>query len=113
LGWGLADVKGYKQVSHTGGLAGIVTQVLLIAGIKLGIIVFTNQQQGAAFTAVSNTIKDSYLGVTGYDWVKTFSDRVAANEASAKKITDDVWKNIADQQKNNHQNRYTIFSRNL
>jgi hypothetical protein len=100
LGWGLADVKGYKQVSHTGGLAGIVTQVLLLPELKLGIIVFTNQQQGAAFTAVSNTIKDSYLGITGYDWVKTLSDRVAANETSAKKITDDVWKKIADEQKN-------------
>jgi CubicO group peptidase (beta-lactamase class C family) len=104
LGWGLTDVKGYKQVSHTGGLAGIVTQVLLIPELKLGIIVFTNQQQGAAFTAVSNTIKDSYLGVTGYDWVKTFSDRVNANEANAKKITDDVWKKIADEQKSNGSN---------
>jgi hypothetical protein len=61
LGWGLSDVKGYKQVTHTGGLAGIVTQVMLFPEMKLGIIVFTNQQQGAAFTAISNTIKDSYL----------------------------------------------------
>lgn len=101
LGWGLADVKGYKQVSHTGGLAGIVTQVLLLPELQLGIIVFTNQQQGSAFTAVSNTIKDSYIGVTGMDWVKVLSERVAANEANAKKITDDVWKNIAEQQKKN------------
>jgi CubicO group peptidase (beta-lactamase class C family) len=85
LGWGLADVKGYKQVSHTGGLAGIVTQVLLLPELKLGIIVFTNQQQGAAFTAVSNTIKDSYLGITGFDWVKTFSERVAGMRPTRKR----------------------------
>ncbi|MCW3115974.1 MAG: beta-lactamase, partial [Chitinophagaceae bacterium] len=41
LGWFLADEKGYKQVSHTGGLAGIVTQVMLVPELKLGIIVFT------------------------------------------------------------------------
>lgn len=102
LGWGLADVKGYKQISHTGGLIGIVTQVLLIPELKLGIIVFTNQQAGSAFTAISNTIKDSYIGVKGYDWVKTLSDRVAANEANAKKITDKIWSDIEAQQKANN-----------
>ena len=30
LGWRLSDVKGYKRVTHTGGLAGIVTHVTLI-----------------------------------------------------------------------------------
>ena len=34
LGWGLSDVKGYKQVTHTGGLAGIVTQVMLFPEIN-------------------------------------------------------------------------------
>lgn len=101
LGWGLSDVKGYKQVTHTGGLAGIVTQVLLLPEIKLGIIVFTNQQVGAAFSAISNSIKDSYLGIKGYDWVKLLHDRVVAGEANAKKITDAIWKDIEVQQKNN------------
>ncbi|UTA66345.1 serine hydrolase [Emticicia sp. 21SJ11W-3] len=100
LGWGLVDVKGYKQASHTGGLAGIVTQVTLIPELKLGIIVFTNQQQGAAFVSVTNTIKDSYLGVKGIDRVKENHDRVLQGLANAKKITDDIWKDIEAQQKN-------------
>ena len=73
LGWFLSDVKGYKQVTHTGGLAGIVTQHVLIPELSLGIIVFTNQQSGAAFSAISNTIKDGYLGISDKDWVKTYS----------------------------------------
>ena len=100
LGWFLSDVKGYKQVTHTGGLAGIVTQVTLFPEMKLGIIVLTNQQSGAAFTAITNTIKDSYLGVKGIDRVKQQHDRVVANEAQAKKITDELWKDIETQQKN-------------
>lgn len=99
LGWFLSDVKGYKQVSHTGGLAGIVTQVTLIPELKLGIIVLTNQQSGAAFTAITNTIKDAYLGVTGIDRVKQQRDRVTANEANAKKITDSIWRVIDMQMK--------------
>ena len=99
LGWGLSDVSGYKQATHTGGLAGIVTQVVLIPELKLGIIVFTNQQSGAAFYSISNTIKDSYLDVHGNDWIDIFKKRVMASETNAKKITDDIWKDINAQQK--------------
>ncbi len=102
LGWFLSDVKGYKQVTHTGGLAGIVTQVVMIPEINLGIIVFTNQQSGAAFSAISNTIKDGYLGVSGYDWVKRYADRVAKGEAEAKKINDEVAATIAAQSNSNN-----------
>ncbi len=100
LGWFLSDVKGYKQATHTGGLAGIVTQVTLLPELKLGIIVFTNQQSGAAFTAITNTIKDSYLGIKGIDRIKENHERVLQNEAEAKKITTEIWKDIETQQKN-------------
>lgn len=94
LGWFLSDVKGYKQATHTGGLAGIVTQVTLIPEMQLGIIVFTNQQSGAAFSSITNTIKDSYFGIKGRNWIKTYHDRVMASEAEAKEITDKLWKDI-------------------
>lgn len=94
LGWRLTDVSGYLQASHTGGLAGIVTQVTLLPELKLGIIVFTNQQEGSAFTAITNTIKDGYLGVTGNDWVKTLKEGVERNRAEAKKITDEIWAKV-------------------
>jgi len=97
LGWGLTDVAGYLQASHTGGLAGIVTQVTLIPELKLGIIVFTNQQEGSAFTAITNTIKDGYLGVKGNDWVKTLKENVDRNRIEAKKITDEIWAKIEAQ----------------
>jgi CubicO group peptidase (beta-lactamase class C family) len=98
LGWFLSDVKGYKEVSHTGGLAGIVTQVTLIPELKLGILVFTNQQSGAAFTAITNTIKDSYFGMKPTDRVKQIEGMVKAYEAGAKMTTDRIWKDIAAQQ---------------
>lgn len=87
LGWVINDVKGYKQVSHTGGLAGIVTQTVLIPDLKLGILVYTNQQVGAAFASISNTIKDSYLGLKGQrDWVAYYDERVKAANKEADEI---------------------------
>lgn len=97
LGWFLSDVKGYKQVTHTGGLAGMVTQVVMFPELQLGIIVFTNQQSGAAFNAISRSIQDSYLGVSGYDWVKIMKERVDKGEAEAKKIGEDVEKDMQTQ----------------
>lgn len=101
LGWFLSDEMGYKVVTHTGGLAGIVTQVTLIPELKLGIIVFTNQQSGAAFRSITNTIKDSYFGIKGKDWVKQYKELVDKSVSDAKEITDKIWKDIdAAQQKN-------------
>jgi CubicO group peptidase (beta-lactamase class C family) len=101
LGWFLSDVKGYKQATHTGGLLGTVTQITLIPELQLGIIVLTNQQSGAAFNAITNTIKDSYLGITGKDRVKQYHDNVVKGEANARTITDAIWKAIDSTQKAN------------
>lgn len=100
LGWFLSDVKGYKQASHTGGLAGIVTQVTIVPDLKLGIIVLTNQQSGAAFTAITNTIKDGYLGVTGHDRIKEMKDQAEMSEKEGARITNAIWSEIKAQQKN-------------
>jgi CubicO group peptidase (beta-lactamase class C family) len=101
LGWFLSDQNGYKVPTHTGGLAGIVTQVTLVPELQLGIIVFTNQQSGAAFTAITNTIKDSYFGKPKTDWINKYHEGVVQREAEAKKITDNIWKEIETAQKNN------------
>jgi CubicO group peptidase (beta-lactamase class C family) len=90
LGWFISDVKGYKQMSHSGGLAGTVTLITLIPELKLGIIVLTNQQSGAAFNAVTNSIKDGYLGIQGNDWIKVYDGIVKADHAAAAKILKEV-----------------------
>lgn len=92
LGWNLTDVMGYKQASHTGFVAGMVTQVTLIPELNLGIIVLTNQQIGAAFSSITNQIKDSYFGIKGKDRVKENADRMQSNLGNADKVTTEAWK---------------------
>lgn len=99
LGWFLSDVKGYFQVTHTGGLNGIVSQVTLIPEMELGIIVLTNQQSGAAFSAITNSIKDAYFGIKGEDRIKQYNDRRLAGEKEEESIVSEVEKNIAAQLK--------------
>ena len=94
LGFVLTDARGYLEVSHTGGLAGMVTKITMYPELGLGIIVLTNQQVGAAFSAVTNQIKDGYIGVTGQDWIGINRERVKKSEEEAVKITKEVWEEI-------------------
>lgn len=91
LGWFVNDVKGHKQVSHTGGLIGTVTQFTLIPDMKLGIIVLTNQQSGAAFTVITNTIKDSYLDYSDRNWVDRIKKSMDANAHRNDSIVKSVY----------------------
>jgi CubicO group peptidase (beta-lactamase class C family) len=100
LGWGLRDVNGYKQVAHTGGLTGVVTQVTLIPELKLGIIVLTNQQVGAAFSSISDTIKDAYFGMPKVDRVTQYHERLQEKNDDDSKLVSEVWAKV-DAQKNN------------
>jgi CubicO group peptidase (beta-lactamase class C family) len=91
LGWNLNDINGHLQVYHTGGHLGIVTQVTMLPELKLGIIVFTNQEEGAALTAITNSIIDGYLGDGAYDWVGVLKERMVQRQAEAREITDRIW----------------------
>jgi CubicO group peptidase (beta-lactamase class C family) len=95
LGWNLTNINGNFQASHTGGLSGIVTQVTLLPDLKLGIIVLTNQQSGAAFNSISNSIKDGYLNIKGMDRIKTYNDNRLRNEKQADEIVAKIWADIA------------------
>lgn len=99
LGWFLSNVNGKFQATHTGGLSGIVTQVTILPELKLGIIVLTNQQSGAAFNAITSTIKDGYLGLKGFDRIKLNNDNRLRNEKEAKEIVAKVWNDITAAQK--------------
>ena len=95
LGFVVNDVKGYKQISHTGGLEGMVTQITMIPELQLGIIVLTNQEEGLAFSAITNQIKDGYFGIAGTDRVTEYSAIRQRQLAADKKLTDSIWHEVA------------------
>ena len=97
LGWGLGDIKGNLQASHTGGLPGMLTSVMLIPDLKLGIVILTNTENGGGglFSAVQQTIVDSYLGLDDFGWVEKYSKRMESNAGSADSVTAKVWQTVA------------------
>ncbi|MDZ4699343.1 MAG: serine hydrolase [Rhodothermales bacterium] len=69
LGFDVHDYRGHKVVTHTGGLPGYVSKVTMIPELKLGVAVFTNQESGRAFTAMTYHVLDHYLGANDTDWL--------------------------------------------
>src|SRR6201996_4152121 len=84
MGWMLEDTDGYERVWHNGGLPGMVTHVSLVPELNLGIIVLTNQQEGAALEAVSLQIIDAYTGVGKRDWIAISSSNKKKRDQGMK-----------------------------
>jgi hypothetical protein len=73
LGWRLADVHGYKQVSHTGSYTGFRAQVTLVPELDLGVVVLINASAGNARSAIAEGIVKAYMGINEVDWVEYFA----------------------------------------
>lgn len=97
LGWGLTDMKGNLVVSHTGGLPGMLSKTIMIPDLNLGVVILTNTEPGgsALFSAVSQTIVDSYLGLDDYNWTDKYFSRMESGEKAADSVTKNVWETVA------------------
>jgi CubicO group peptidase (beta-lactamase class C family) len=87
-GWNLSDYRAHKLVWHTGGWPGMVSRVTLVPSRKLGIVVLTNQEVGAAFNAVTLRALDAMLGAPATDWTAAYAKAEAKKHGDA----DEDWK---------------------
>ncbi|HEY2751297.1 serine hydrolase [Phenylobacterium sp.] len=77
LGWFIEDYDGALRVTHTGGLIGMVSYVSLLPEQHVGVVVLTNQQSGAAMSAMMQTLLDAFLHQPPSDWVAVLKARGA------------------------------------
>ncbi len=85
LAWRLADVEGYKHVSHTGSYTGFHSSVVLVPELDLGVVIMLNASGNAARAAIAQGIVKPYLGMHDVDWVEYFS-REQAPEQGAEPV---------------------------
>lgn len=91
-GWVISDYRGKRIVSHTGGWPGMVSRTALVPELKLGVVVLTNQEAGAAFQSVAWRVIDAYLGAPPTDWIAGY---VAANKKSQARADESWAKHVA------------------
>ena len=87
-GWISSSYRGEKLVWHTGGWPGMVSRVTLVPGRRLGVVVLTSQESGAAFNAVTLQVLDAWLRPDQRaDWIGAYA--AAADKAKAK--AEEAW----------------------
>ncbi|MEZ4411882.1 MAG: serine hydrolase [Gemmatimonadales bacterium] len=77
LGFFLRDYRGQKLVTHTGGLPGYVSLLMMLPNQKVGVMVLTNQESGAAFMSIGLKVLDYYLNAPPFDWLAGYTSRMA------------------------------------
>ena len=82
-GWDLSDYRGQRLVYHTGGWSGMVSRQTLMPERKLGIIVLTNQEAGAAFNAITLHVLDAFLDAPPVDWIAAYAEATKARTGAA------------------------------
>jgi len=87
LGLNVHDYRGHKVITHTGGLPGYVSKITLIPDAQLGVAVLTNQESGAAFSALTWQVIDQYLKAPPTDWIDAYA-KVVARQRTAIEDTD-------------------------
>ncbi|MBA3556609.1 MAG: DUF3471 domain-containing protein, partial [Gemmatimonadales bacterium] len=86
LGLNASDYRGHKLLQHTGGLPGYLSKVAMIPSRRLGVVVLTNQESGAAFNSIAYHVLDHYLGVEPPDYVSVFAKLAEQNRADWRKL---------------------------
>jgi len=84
-----ATNQGRKLVGHTGGVAGVVSRVMLVPEEKLGVVILTNAEEGFAFDSILFHVLDSYFGSGKADWITVLHD---ADESTRKEAEEEVKK---------------------
>ena len=89
LGWRLRDYQGRKIVSHTGGLAGMTSQITLVPSEKLGIVVLTNSESDL-MAALTYRLLDDLLAAPSLrprtDWVGASAEAARLGRAQADSV---------------------------
>ena len=91
------DANGKLKVSHTGALPGMLSKVTLYPDLNLGIVILTNTENGGEglFSAVTNTIADSYLGLDDHAWIDKISAWRNEDKNEGDSVTKKTWEQVA------------------
>lgn len=72
LGWNLSDYHGYKQITHTGADAGMVSQVMFFPELDFGLVLLLNHASAEALGGVRQSILQTVFSDGDKDWIAVY-----------------------------------------
>ena len=84
LGWEVSEYGGAKIISHSGGVFGFITMVVLIPEKNVGFAITMNAEEGAVRRGLTNELIDHYLGRPYVDWAARYKQLLTTMLTNAK-----------------------------
>lgn len=84
LGWFVADYGGAKIISHSGGVLGFITMVVLIPEKNVGFAITMNTEESAVRRGLTYELIDHYLGRPYVDWAARYKQLLTTMFGNAK-----------------------------
>jgi CubicO group peptidase (beta-lactamase class C family) len=84
LGWEVSEYGGAKIISHSGGVFGFITMVVLIPEKNVGFAITMNAEEGAVRRGLTNELLDHYLGRPFADWPARYKTLLTTMLTNAK-----------------------------
>lgn len=69
LGWYVENFRDRRLIWHSGGIDGFLTMTLLLPGLKKGLVVFQNAEEGGVARSMRNGGLDRLMGRSDFDWI--------------------------------------------
>lgn len=88
LGWEVAEYGGAKIISHSGGVFGFITMVVLIPEKNVGFAITMNAEEGAVRRGLTYELLDHYLGRPHVDWAGRYKTLLTTMLSNARKAVD-------------------------
>ncbi len=97
LGWLVSDFNGYLKIEHTGLIAGMASQVILIPELELGIVLLNNSEKSGMLNGlIGYALLDKFLNLnTGINWIAMASGMQEQRGNMIDKETETLWQEIS------------------
>ncbi|MDB5719991.1 MAG: hypothetical protein JWP15_609 [Alphaproteobacteria bacterium] len=87
LGWFVQQYRDRRLINHSGGLSGQVTYTALLPEQGIGLVVYSNTEDGIPVSTLRWALLDHLVGAPPVDWVAVTRGAIDRSQAEARTLT--------------------------
>lgn len=86
LGFEVSDYRGHTVISHSGGVLGGISEVVILPEQDVAFSILLNSEDVGTLFAMRQHLLDTYLGLTSPDWIADYEQVLDQRDAEAMKV---------------------------
>ncbi|MCB0686492.1 MAG: serine hydrolase [Saprospiraceae bacterium] len=93
LGWFISIINNYTVISHSGGLPGMLSMVMIVPELNSAVVVLTNSAPGGnSYSTISSAIRDKWIKRDRWDYLTNTKQQLELVASNVDSELDQVWK---------------------